>query len=336
MFRALLASEQKAHEIDLAVHNHPDAPAARAAKLAIIEEGVSLHKQEELKMGRWVGKIPVVKNFNRAAQVFLNRIRMDTWLAMRKSLSKSGTPTPEEDRQIAMFVNEATGRGGLGKLEPAAVPLARVMFSPRYYASRLQLAAGHSLWGGTMRTRRIIATEYARSLVGMGLYYTMLGAMFSDDDDEKKGKIGLDPRSTDFGKVQIGNTRLDPLAGLSQVIVLGSRSAAGQKVTGSGKVQDIRGKDVKFGGDKWSDIMARHLRGKLHPVPSAIANLFDGTDLGGDEATIKNQTQNVVAPITYMDIYAALKEQDLPDGIALALLAMLGEGVQTYEKKEKK
>lgn len=337
MFRALLANEQRAHEIDLQIHNHPDAAAARTAKLHLVEEGVSLHKQEEIMMGRWVGKIPVVKNFNRAAQVFLNRIRFDTWQALRKSLSKSGTPTSEEDRQIAMFVNESTGRGGLGKLEPAAVPLARAMFSPRYYASRLQLAAGHSLWGGTMRSRRIIATEYARSLVGLGLYYSMLIAAFKGgDDDEERGRVELDPRSTDFGKVQVGNTRLDPLAGLSQVIVLASRTATGEKKTTTKReVQPIRGPEVKFGGDKWSDIMARHLRGKLHPVPASIANLFDGTDLGGDEATVVNQAGNLIAPITYLDIYAALKEQDLPDGVALALLALLGEGIQTFEKREK-
>lgn len=335
MFRALLANEKRAHEIDLQTHDDPEADAARAAKLYLVEEGPSLHKQEEILMGRWVGKIPVVKNFNRAAQVFLNRIRLDMWKAMRRSLTKSGTPTPEEDRQIAMFVNEATGRGGLGKLEPAAVPLARIMFSPRYYASRLQLASGHSLWGGTMRTRRIIATEYARALVGLGLYYTALSMMFAgDDDDPDDGKIEVDPRSANFGKVKVGDTQVDPLAGLSQVLVLGARTATGEKKTLGGEVQSIRGKDVEFGGDKWSDIVARHLRGKLHPVPSSIANLFDGTDLGGDEATVVNQAGNLIAPITYVDIYAALKEQGLDDGAALALLALLGEGIQTYKKKE--
>lgn len=335
-FRALLANEQRAREIDAAIHNHPDAPAARAAKLHLVEEGQSLHRQEEILMGRLVGKIPVVKNFNQAAQVFLNKVRFDMWMAMRKSMSKSGTPTPAEDAQIAMFVNQATGRGGLGKLEAAAVPLGRVMFSPRYYASRLQLASGHSMWGGTMRTRQAIATEYARALIGLGVYYTGLKMAFSDDDDPENGKVELDPRSTDFGKVQVGETKLDPLAGLSQIATLASRTATGEKVTGSGQTVPIRGPDVPYGGDKWSDIMARHLRGKLHPVPASVANLFDGTDMGGDEATLLNQIGNSVAPITYMDIYAALKEQDLDDGTALALLALFGEGLQTYKKKEEK
>lgn len=187
-----------------------------------------------------------------------------------------------------------------------------------------------------MRTRRIIATEYARGLIGLGLYYTALSLLFGgDDDDSEKGKVELDPRSTDFGKVKVGNTRLDPLAGLSQHIVLGARSVMGEKKTLSGEVQPIRGKEVPFGGDRWPDIVARHVRGKLHPVPSSVANLFDGTDLGGEEATVLNQAGNMVAPITYIDIWTALKEEGLDDGAALALLALLGEGIQTYKKKER-
>lgn len=332
-FRALTGSEARVRELENRTLDDPMAETALQDKLHLDRPGARLSKQEESIMGHWVHDIPIVRNFTNAGRVFLNKIRLDTYKALRKSLSKSGTPTPEEGRQIAMFVNETTGRGGLGKAEPAAVVLGRMMFSPRYYVSRLQLASGHSMWGGTMRTRRTIATEYARTLVGLGLYYTMLNAYFSSDDDEEKGDIETDPRSTDFGKVRMGDTRLDPLAGLSQVIVMGARTGTGEKKTTGGKVQPIRGK-VPYGGQTWADIAASHLRGKLHPVPGAIANLFDGTDLGGDEATLINQTQNMLAPITYMDIYAALKEQGLDDGAALALLALLGEGLQTYDKKK--
>ena len=336
MFKALLANPERARAIDLETHLDPAAEAAKQAKLYLVEEAPTrLSKQEEILMGRLVGKIPVVRNFNQAAQVFLNKIRLDMFKSMGKSMSKSGTPTPEENIQIAMFVNEATGRGGLGKITPAGVVLGRAMFAPRYYASRLQLAAGHSMWGGTPRSRRIIATEYARALVGLSLYYTALAMYFGRGEDEEKGKIGSDPRSTDFGKVKVGDTRLDPLAGLGQVAVLASRTATGEKTTLTGKVLPIRGKKVPFGGDKWTDIAARHLRGKLHPVPASIANLFDGTDLGGNEATVLNQMGGAMVPITYMDIYVALKEQGLEDGAALSLLGLLGEGIQTYKEKEK-
>lgn len=338
-FRALFGNEAKTRAIDEQIHSHPDAAAAKAAKLALTEtdaNSMPLSKQEEITMGRYSDRIPVVKNFNQAAHVFLNKVRMDMWLAMRKSMSKSGETTPEEDKQIAMFVNEATGRGGLGKFESAAVPLARVFFSPRYLMSRLQMASGHSMWGGNARTRKVIAKEYARALIGMGLYYSLLSAMFRDDKDKKKGHIETDPRSSDFGKIRLGETRLDPLAGLGQVITLAARTASGKTKTLSGKVQDIRGSKVPFGGSRWTDVAARFGRTKLHPVPGAIANLFDGTDLTGQQASITGEIGKGVAPMTYSDIYDALKAQDLPEGAALSLLAFLGEGLQTYEKNKKK
>jgi len=147
-------------------------------------------------------------------------------------------------------------------------------------------------------------------------------------------EIGEDPRSSDFGKVKIGKTRLDPLAGVAQVVVFAARTATGEKVSGTGKETDIRGPHVPYGGDKWTDVAAKFARSKLHPVPGAIVNLFDGTDLAGNKADLTNQALNMSAPVTYIDIYQALEEQDLPEGVALSLLALLGEGLQTYDAKK--
>lgn len=332
-FKAFMEDPAGAHAINLQVLNHPDAAAARQAKLHLLDEGASLHKQEEILIGKILGeKLPVVgkalQKFNQAATVFLNRLRFDMWQNMRKvGLDAAG------DKQVAMFVNEATGRGGLGSLEAAAVPLGRLMFSPRYFASRIQLAAGHSMWGGTMQTRRIIAGEYARTLVGLGVYYTALN-LYLQSIGKKDVEISDDPRSSDFGKVKIGNSRIDPLAGVAQVAVFAARTATGEKTNSKGKTTDIRGTNVPFGGDRWSDVAANFARSKLHPVPGAIVNLFDGTDLGGNEATIANQGLNMSGPVTYVDIYQALEEQDLPEGVSLGLLAMLGEGLQTYDPKK--
>lgn len=332
--RAFMEDPAGAHALALKTLNHPDMPAAKAAKLHIIEEGAKLTRQEEMLVGaKLAEKIPIlgklIGRFEQAATVFLNKLRFDMWNQMRKV-----GMTAAEEKQLAMFVNEATGRGGLGSLEQAAVPLARVMFSPRFFASRIQLATGHSLWGGTWATRRVIAGEYARTLIGLGLYYSALKLAYTALGNDVE--IGEDPRSSDFGKVKIGNTRLDPLAGVAQVAVFGARTISGEKTNTKGRTTDIRGPKVPFGGDRWTDVAARFARSKLHPVPGAIANLFDGTDLGGNEATFLNQGANMVGPVTYGDIYQALEEQDLPEGVSLGLLALLGEGVQTYDKKPAK
>lgn len=330
-FKALVSDAASAHALDMEIINHPDYATAKAAGLHIVDESASLSAQEELLMGKLIGKFPLLRNFNQAARVFLNKIRFDLFETLKDS---SGGLNAVEQKQIATFINESTGRGDLGKFNSAAVAAGRILFAPRFLASRIQMATGHSLWGGTMQSRRIIAGEYAKTLVGLATYYAALKMALGNDD--KKPVIGTDPRSTEFGKVKLGNTRIDPLAGLSQIIVFGTRTATGEKTNSRGKVLPIRGPRVPYGGDRWTDIAANFARSKLHPVPGAITNLFNGTDLGGNEATVENQALNMMAPLTYVDIYQALKEQGLEDGVAISLLAVLGEGIQTYDSQHRK
>lgn len=327
--RALFTDEVGARAIDLQTMNKPEIAAARSAKLHLVEEGAKLSRQEEIFASKWAEKIPGLRNFNQAGRVFLNKVRFDVWKTLRDQLPEI---TPERDAQLAKFVNQATGRGTLGPAEAAAVPLGRALFSPRFLASRIQLLVGHSLWGGDLATRRIIAKEYAKTLVALGVYYTLLGQL--KDKNGKPATIEKDPRSSDFGKVKVGNSRLDPLAGLSQVIVFAARTATLEKKDTKGRMVSLQ--NPKFGGQKWSDVAANFARSKLHPVPGSVINLFNGTDLGGNQATLANQSANFITPLTYVDIYQALEEQDLPTGVSLSLLALLGEGLQTYDTNKKK
>jgi hypothetical protein len=336
-FRALVMSEETAMAVDLETLQDPLAARAIKAGLPLSAAQNGLSRQDELIIGRWSHKIPIANRFSRAAQVFLNKVRLDMWKAIRQSASKTGEPTIEEDRQYARLVREMTGRGGLGKADAAAVVLGRAMFSPRFLASRVQLLVGHAAWSGTATSRKAVVKEYGRMLIGLGVYYSILAFLFGrDDDDKKRFWIGMNPLSTDFGKVRLGDTVLDPLAGLSQVAVFISRTLRGKKVTTAGKLLPIRGTEVPYGGDKWSDVAARFAWSKAHPVVGALRNLFDGTDWQGEETNVPTEVGKFFAPITYVDIYMALKENDIDEGTAFALLAILGEGLQVQKKKQKK
>jgi hypothetical protein len=332
-FQALFSDEVTARAIDLQTKNDPIAAKAIENGVHFAEEGARLSAREETLASKLADKLPVLKNFNQSGRVFLNKLRIDLY----KTMAGDAQLTPEQGSALAKYVNEATGRGSLGGLEKSAVELGRVLFAPRYLSSRIQYLTGHSMWGGDLATRRIIAKEYARTLVGLGVYYASLTAAFNAlvDDPKKKPVVTLDPRSSDFGKVKMGDTRLDPMAGLSQVIVFGARTGSGEKTNAKGAVIPLRG-DVPYGGQKWSDVATTFARSKLHPIPGAVINLFDGTDLAGQPATLQNQAFNMVAPLSYFDIYEALEEQDLPEGVSLSLLALLGEGLQTYKNQKPK
>lgn len=332
-FQALFGNELTARALDIQTRNEPLAAQAIKNGVHFVEEGASLSKREEAFASKLADKLPALRNFNQAGRVFLNKVRVDLY----KAMASDRELTPEQGKALATYVNEATGRGSLGALERSAVTMGRVFFAPRYVASRIQYAVGHSMWGGDLTTRRIIAKEYAKTLVGLGVYYASLTAALSalTDDEKNKPTIESDPRSTDFGKIKMGDTRLDPLAGLSQVIVFGARTATGERKDAKGRIASLRG-DAKFGQQRWTDIAANFTRSKLHPIPGSIVNLFNGTDLSGQPATLGSEARKMVAPLTYIDIYEALEEQDLPAGAALSLLAFLGEGLQTYDSTRSK
>lgn len=342
-FKALFADPVTARAIDLQTLNDPVAPRARDAGVHLDEPGTKLAKKEEIVMSRWGDKTPIVRNFNQSGRVFLNKLRLDAFKALSDMKPDA---TKVELEQFAKYVNQSTGRGSLGTWgERNAVALSRTLFSPRFLTSRFQYLAGNSMWGGTAATRKILAREYARTLIGLGTMYSLYEFGFAGDDKDGYQHVNFDPRSAMFGKMKIKNTTIDPLAGLSQAAVFAARTgltaadAVGietgpQYVTNKGALVDLR--EPKFGQDNWADVAVRFGRSKLHPIPGSVLNLMQGRDLVGQPATIKSEAINFVAPMTYPDIYDALRAQDVDDGTAITLLALLGAGINTYQEKEAK
>jgi len=322
-----ISSKEKAHAINSALQERPNAPMYHAAKLYFSpgEFGSKLSELEESFMSKWAGKIPGFKVSERAFSTFLNVLRADTFDAMTRGLAKGGEVTLDEAKHIAKYINVATGRGGLGSMETAATGLAQLFYSPRYVASRFQLLTGQVLKGGTGRTKRLIAKEYGKFLGGLGVVYG-LGIAAG-------GEVETDPRSSDFGKLRFGSTRIDPLMGLSQMIVLGTRLATGETKSLSGNVRPLRG-NIPYGGQNEFDVMARFVRSKLAPIPGGVTNLATGKDLAGNLVTLQSELANQVVPLTVQDIYQEMQSQEIVPGTAMAMLAMLGMGVQNYKERE--
>lgn len=326
MLRAL-RSEQAQFRVMEDIKNRPNAPLYAQSKLYISDNGpmASLSRMEEAYMSRWAKKIPGVGASERAYTTFLNRLRADSFDAMAANLGKRGKVTAEEAKAIANFVNVATGRGNLDAAAKAAVGLNTVFFAPRYVVSRFQLLAGQPLYRGTMRTRIAIAGEYARMLAGAGIVYALA---------QKSGAtIETDPRSSDFGKIRFGDTRIDPLFGLSQVTTLLSRLATGETKNAGGKIIPIRGPNVPFGHDNAADVTMRFLRTKLAPIPGAAFDISSGQNVVGQKVTPRSAATQLVTPLSIGDIANAMKEQGVPRGTALAILALFGMGVQHYQAR---
>ncbi len=341
MFRSF-ASKVGASRAHNALENRPNAALYRRAKLEITDPEGKLSQQEEEYMSRWSKMIPIVAGSERAFVAFLNRVRADTFDAMVAMKARNGTITEAEAKVIANFVNVATGRGDLGKFRAAAVPLATVFFAPRFVASRFQYLTLQPLRirGNTAHTRKLIASEYARALVGRAIFYSTaalaLSALIGPPGDDEEWNIELDLRSSDFLKIRIGKTRIDPMSGLAQVTVLLARLITGQtKRLTTGEIVPIRGEKVPFGGSTGSDIVARFLRTKLSPAIGTGINIVSGENVIGETTTAKTIARDLVIPISMRDIAVLIREHGVPMGTVLNLLEIFGTSTQHFDDFQK-
>jgi hypothetical protein len=335
-------SDEQSYKINNAIINRDNAPFyfKGGMHLAPMDGTVRLSKMEEVYMARLIGKLPVIKNFQRWGLTFLNLIRADMFDMGVASLGRNGEITIDQAKVIGNMVNVSTGRGNLGALERVAAELNTVFFAPKFVASRFQFLLGQPIWGagkfqGTSSARQWVAREYARYIIGQAVYLFLLALGLSALTD-KELEVESNPTSADFMKLRIGNTRLDIWSGLSQTTVLLSRVISGEKKTTGGKIVPIRGEDVPFGGDKTPEVIARFLRGKLSPAIAIPLDIATGENVIGEPVTVTGQLKQRLVPITYGDIYDVMQELGIEKGAALSILTFFGEGLQTYQDKKAK
>jgi hypothetical protein len=342
-------------------------------KLGLTDPYGRITRQEEEFLGHWFKEEGTggivgagIRASERAYVAALNLYRANLFDALATTLSKDGQITVDQGKIIANYVNVITGRGPLPfRLESAAGTLSLLFFAPRYVASRFQFLLGRPLrykpsdFRGLTKeqiaakkaefkqARDMIRKEYARVLAGYAIFYGTLpvlaGAMAAMGyDDDELPKVSFDPRSSDFGKPRFGKTRLDPLAGLSQVIVLIGRSLFGKTKPERGPAMRLRGR-TDYGARELADVWFSFGRSKLAPLPGAIVdvllrNTVPGKTLGNVRGVPSSREISWArwglertAPITWMDIESAAREQDLPVAGIMAMLAILGVGLQTYD-----
>lgn len=283
-----------------------------------------LADREEKFMSNLAEKIPgigkIVHASGRAYTGFLNKLRADVFDDLVKNAKNQGLDvTGKVGDDIAKFVGAATGRGNLGTLEGVAVALNSVFFSPRLMASRLNL-----LWPGTyMKLDPFVRKEALKSLLtfaGTGLSIVGLAKMNGAD-------VSFDPRSADFGKIKIGNTRYDPWGGFQQYIRIASQLITGKHINSTTGVETTIGEGYK--PLTRMDILQRAIETKEAPVTSFAVSLLKGKNFLGKEIDLKSEIANRFIPMVIQDMADLYMERGLT-GIAMGTPSIFGVGLQTY------
>lgn len=307
------------------IQSSPTYQVAKDAGVAFTDTSGVLSGKEESYMSNLAGKIPVIGKLVRASDRgysgFLNSFRHQLFEGFYKNaeaLGKAGDQKYLHD--MAGLVNNMTGRGDLGALNRYAPVLNGAFFSPRLIASRVQLM-NPVYYAKLDPTVRKEAVKSLVAFVGTGL--GILGAAKAAGLD-----VGVNPTSSDFGKIRVGNTRYDIWGGFQQYAVLLARILK-QETTSS-----TSGKVTKFGvGYKPENTVTatqRFLRGKLAPIPGLVYDYASGSDALGKPFNLKDEAYNRLSPFFIQDFNDAVKENGLPVGALLSVPGFFGVGGNTY------
>lgn len=311
-------SEKNFKIIDEVVHNNVYAEKAEQHKLYIapISEVVSVTAREEPFMGRLIERVPIlgsiVRASDRAYTTLLNVLRMETWASYCRQWEGTGKSIADYDK-LASFINHATGRGDLGSFSRAAPWLSATFFSPRFIMSRIEVPL--DVITATPAVRKVIARNLL-AWIGAGLLALFLFKL-------NGAEVELDSRSSDFGKIKIGDTRIDFWAGYQPYVrVIAQIITEERKSTQTGEIYKIDP----------IDIGVNFFRSKLAPIPGLLWDLKSGKTFIGEELNAENAEKIIFEKLTPMfiqDLIEAVQDSGMA-GIGYGILSALGIGVQTY------
>lgn len=307
----------------------------RKSKLALTDIGRNLRGREEPFQSPLAEKIPVagklIRASDRAYTGFASKLRADVFDYLIKR-AEDAKLDPQNNlkltKDIAKVVNTMTGRGSLGKLEPAAVTLNATFFSPRLMMSRLNMLNPVNYIKGLSPLETFARKEALKSLLSFtGTGLTVLGlAKFAGLE------VGADPRSADFGKIKLGNTRVDIWGGFQQYVRLAAQLITKKTVSSTtGKVTNL-GEGYKP-TTRW-DVATGAVEAKMAPIFSFVTDWLRGKAFGGEDFKLSSEIGKRFFPMAMQDLIDIAKDD--PSLLPIGALGMMGVGLQTYSPKLRK
>lgn len=321
------ASEKAYQGLEQSIRARPSFDLMQESGLSITDLG-SIGSREERFASNLAEKIPVlgrvVRGSGRAYTGFLTQLRADVFDDLVGKATRLGLK-PEEDmalsKSIAGFVNNATGRGDLpGALNGAKDALNALFFSPRLMASRVSLLNPAYYIAQPAFVRK----EALKSM----LTFASAGASVASIAMLSGAKVETDMRSSDFGKIRYGNTRIDTWGGFQQYVRMAAQLASGEyKSATSGRVRTL--------GEGYKpvtryDILLRQIESKEAPIASFVTDMLRQQDYQGNPVDVPTEVADRFTPMVLSDLHELYKDD--PSLLPLATLGAFGFGVQNFEK----
>lgn len=286
----------------------------------------------------------IARASNRAYTAYLNQLRADTFESLIKDAMTDfqagvkGARNPYTDmpfaKEIADYVNTATGRGPLRIARPSleggkfglkessfeqnAKLLTDTIFSPRLMASRVRMLNPATY----MMASPFVRKQYLKSLLSVAGAWGTISSLAQGAGAD----VSTDMNSADFGKIRIGNTRLDPAAGFQQYLVAAHRLISGKTTSSASDRMTELGTGYQAPTRK--DVVEQFVTNKMHPVVKFGYDLLHASQYR--PFSVGDRTAQLFVPLIVGDVLDLAKDD--PNLLPLIGPTAIGMGTQTYDK----
>lgn len=277
-------------------------------------------------------KIPalgnIFKSSNEAFTIFSQGSRMSLFEKFVNNAKANGVEiTPELMKDFAKVANSITGRGTHPFIEKNANIVNKIFYSGRYIKSAIDT---FTMPFDTSLSPLARAEAKKVAIRNIGTISSLLYAasLFRP--------VETDPRSSKFGKVNVGNnTWVDITGGLGSYITLASRIATQEsKSATTGKISKLG--TGKFGSRTGFDVAVDFATNKLAPAPSTIVQILKGKDFSGNKPTLGGVARNLSAPLAPANaIQQAFSDNDFSTALFSTLADINGLNSTDYNKFKK-
>lgn len=316
--------------------------------------GVAVGMREEAFPESITTKIPGVKNIFIASDKGFNIAIQTARAEITDALidMAGGDLGMLKEQEAGQFVNELTGRGKLPFNNPNAErAINALLFAPRYLTSRMaqiyniKYAGKWALNAFKGKETGMIDKMRARASMAQLAVFAVLipaikGILRAMDDEDIHGDdwwerffSAYELRSSDFGKIVWGDTRIDVSAGLDGLLTLAARVVTGKTVSISGVERD----------KNWSDVIGAFTEGKLSPAARVVIDswrlITEGEDAKNfmyQPITVRGLLSDTLLPISVENLTELTMKTENKTAQVVGILAdIVGLGANTYGISEK-
>ena len=277
----------------------------------------SIKQGEETFGSKYAEKIPGVAASQRAYEATLDSLRSNAFDLYAERLAAAGVTDPKAFKDMARWVNVASGRGELGRLEPLADVLNLPMFSPRLLASKFNVISPVRYARMHPAARKIALTEMFRATGSLATTMGLSRLAGADVDLNPFSGGGFGTIDADGTSYDLSGGRLRLFRTVAQVADSINKEHRGERVR-----EDRRPRAL----------IEKFWRAYLSPVGQLAVDAKTGENMKGEEFTGDWRELDRLIPFAVKEMRDAYRAAGAT-GAAKSLPSFVGVGVHTMDKQ---